>query len=563
MEYFILADTYEKLERTSGKLEKVNILAELFSKISIKELPKVALLTQGIVFPKFTSFELGIATQMMIKAIAKATGFKPKEIEEKFKETGDLGLVTENYIKKRRQVVLFRKKLNVDMIFSNLQKLAFVTGLGSQERKLSLITELLVSAEPKEARYIVRTVLGELRIGVAEGIIRDAIVNAFLFKKGMSKEEKNKLTGLVEHAWNILPDFGEIVKISKEKGTTGLKKVKVQLGKPIRLMLAEKAESIEDVIEEFGKCAIEIKYDGMRVEIEKQGDKIFIFTRRLENVTKQFPDLVDLCKKNLRAKECIVEGEVWGVDPKTHFPLPFQQLSQRIHRKYDIEKVAKEIPIQVNFFDVVYLNGKMLFDKKFKERRKILEKIVREVPEKFKLADQLVTDNIEKAKKFYNNALELKQEGVIIKVLDSGYIFGRHVGGWYKVKPIMETLDLVIVGAEWGTGKRANWLSSYTLACRDPDTGKFLPCGMMGTGLTEEQFGQMTNTLKQLIITEKGRKVKLKPKIVVEIGYQEIQKSPHYESGMALRFPRLIRVREDKSPEESDTIERVKELFIS
>lgn len=564
MEYSILADTYEKLEKTSAKLAKTEILAELFSKTSAEELPKVVLLAQGTVFPKFTGLELGIATQMLIRAIAKATGFKASEIEEKFKKTGDLGLTAEECIKKRKQVVLLRKKLTVDMVFNNLQKLAFITGVGSQERKLSLLAELLVSAQPKEARYIVRTVLEELRIGVAEGIIRDAIVDAFLFRKEMSKEEKDKLREVVDYAWNILSDFGEVAKIAKEKGIKGLKKVKVQLGKPIQLMLAEKAESIEEVLKEFGKCAIEIKYDGMRAEIHKQNDKIWIFTRRLEDVTRQFPDLVELCKKCLKPKECVVEGEVWGIDTKTNTPLPFQKLSQRIHRKYDIEKMAKEIPIQVNLFDVVYLDGKMLFDMPFKERRKILEKITKEIPGKFKLADQLITDDIKEAEEFYKKALELKQEGVMIKVLDSTYMFGRHVGGWYKIKPIMETLDLVIVGAEWGTGKRARWLSSYILACRDPDTGKLLPCGMMGTGLTDEQFQQMTETLKPLIIEEKGRSVKIKPKVVVEVAYQEIQKSPHYESGFALRFPRLIRDRTgDKGPEEADTIERIEELFKS
>jgi len=192
-----------------------------------------------------------------------------------------------------------------------------------------------------------------------------------------------------------------------------------------------------------------------------------------------------------------------------------------------------------------------------------LKSIVKSIPKKFELAKQLVTDDVKKAEAFYQEALNAKQEGVFLKVLDSSYVFGRHVDGWYKIKPIMETLDLVIVGATLGEGSRAKWLSSYVLACRDPYTGKFLPCGMMGTGLTEEQFQLMTDTLKELIIEEKGREVKLRPKIVVEVAYQEIQKSPNYESGLALRFPRLIRIREDKGPDEADTIERVNELFKS
>jgi DNA ligase-1 len=451
----------------------------------------------------------------------------------------------------------------VEKVFDNLQKIAFMTGGGSQERKLNLIAELIVSAQPKEVRYIVRTILGELRVGVAEGIVRDAIVKAFLLKEGMSKEEKTKLIEAVEYAWNLLSDFGEIAKIAKEKGVKGLKKVKVQVGKPVRVMLGLAAKNIEDVIEEFGKIIAEYKYDGMRCQLHKSGDKIWVYTRRLEDVTKQFPDIVKLCKKSLMAKECIVEGEAVGIDKKTGSPLPFQVLSQRIHRKYDIEKMVEEIPVQVNLFDIVYLEGKMLFNKPLKERRKILEKTVKIIPGKFQLTKQIVTKNIKKLEEFYQEALNAKQEGIFLKVIDAPYIFGRHVGGWYKIKPTMETLDLVIVGATYGEGLRAKWLSSYVLACRDPDTGNFLPCGMMGTGLTEEQFQQMTDKLKHLIIKESGREVEVRPEIVVEVAYQEIQKSPNYESGFALRFPRMVRIREDKGPDEVDTIQRVEELFKS
>jgi len=563
MDYLTLANTYEKLEKTSSKLNKTDILAELFSKTPPSLLPEVVLLGIGRVFPKFSDYELGIANQMMIKAISKASGYNTREIEEKFKKTGDLGLTAEENIKTKKQVTLFKKKLTVDKVFNNIQQLAFVTGKGSQDRKLNLIAELLASAKPKEARYIVRTILEELRVGVAEGIIRDSIVNAFLLKKGITKEEKSKLTESVDYAWNILSDFGEIAKIAKEKGVKGLKEVKIKIGRPTQVMLGEKAENIKEVIKDFGKVAAEYKYDGMRAQIHKKDDQIWIFSRRSEEVTKQFPDLVELCKKGLKAKNCIVEGEVLGIDKKTEYPLPFQRLSQRIHRKYGIEKMIKEIPIQVHLFDIVYLKDETLFNKPLKERRKILEKNVKRIPKKFELAKQLVTDDVKKADKFYKQALAAKQEGLFLKVLDSKYVFGRHVGGWYKIKPIMETLDLVIVGATWGVGSRTKWLSSYLLACRDPDTGKFLPCGMMGTGLTEEQFQMMTDKLKELIIWEKGRETRVKPKLLVEVAYQEIQRSPNYESGLALRFPRLISIREDKGPEEADTIERVRQLFKS
>lgn len=561
MDYLVLAEIYENLERVPSKLKKTEILAELFSKTPVEELPSVVLLCQGIVYPKYHMMELGVAVQMVIRAIAKATGFSIDQVEKKFKQTGDLGLTVEECVRSRKQYTLMKKKLTLDFVFGNLKKLATITGEGSQDRKLNLISELIVSAKPKEARYIIRTLLEELRVGAAEGIIRNAIVDAF-FKTDV-KEGKKKAAEIVEHAWNITTDFGEVAKIAKDDGIEGLKKVRVKLGRPIQVMLGEKVETIKEIFDEFGEMAIEKKYDGTRIQIQKQNNKIWLFTRREEEVTKQFPDLVELCKKCLKADECIVEGEMLGINAKNNSPLPFQVLSQRIHRKYDIEKMSKEIPIQMNLFDVVFLEGKMLFDKPFRERRETLEKIVKNIPEKFQLTEQLITSDQKKAEKFYKKALDDKQEGVVIKVLDSRYVFGRHVGTMYKLKPIMETLDLVIVGATWGEGTRTSWLTSYILACRDPDTGKLLECGMMSTGLTEEEYNQMTETLKPLIVSEKGRIVKVKPRIILEVGYSEIQKSTNYDSGFALRFPRFLRIRPEKGIEEVDTIERVGELYKS
>jgi DNA ligase-1 len=528
MDYKLLCDYYEKLEGESSKLGKTKILAELFSKSSSEELEKIVFLVQGIVYPKYTQLELGIATQLMIKAMSKAYGISEDKIEEEFAKLGDLGLVAEKLSKSKKQVTLLRKTLTVEKVFEELRKLPLLSGEGSQEKKILTIYHLLLMAEPKEAKYVVRTILGELRIGVAEGLIRDAIVEAFLPTK--TKEEKEKSEEAVDYAWNILSDFSIVAKIAKEKGVEGLKNVKIEIGRPIQVMLGEKAESIEEVVEE---------------------------------VTKQFPDLVELCRKGIKAEECVIEGEAIAVEPNSNTPMAFQVLSQRIHRKYDIEKMVKKIPIQIHLFDIVYLNGEMLINKPLFERRKILESIIEVIPGKFELAKQLITKDVKKIEEFYNEALNAKQEGLMLKVLNSPYRFGRHVGGWYKIKPTMENLDLVIVGATWGEGARANWLTSFELAVRDPDTGNFLRCGMMSTGLTEEEYEMMTEMLKPLIIQEKGKEVKVKPKIVIEVKYQEIQKSPNYESGYALRFPAFVRIRDDKGPEEADTIDRLIELYKS
>lgn len=563
MDYSALADKYEKLESVHSKLSKADIIAEFLKSISFNELSKIVLLLQGRVFPNYSENELGIATQMMIKAISKAAGFSAEKVEEIFKKTGDLGLTAEQCVKKKTQSSLLKKKLTVDHVFENLQKLATITGEGSQDKKLNLISELIISAKPNEAIYVVRTILGELRVGVAEGIIRDAIVNAFLIDEKSSKEDKEKATEAVESAWGLINDYGQVAELAKEKGVKGLQKVGIQFGKPIQVMLSLAAEKIEDVITEFGEVIAEYKYDGMRVVIEKKGNRFWLFTRRQEDVTKQFPDIVELAKKCLKAEECIVESEALGIDPKTGYPLPFQILGQRVHRKYDIEKMVKEIPVQVNLFDAMNVNGKSLFNEPLVERKKELAKILNPIKGKFQLAKSIVTDDVKKLELFYDDAVEDRQEGLMLKVPNSVYTFGRHVGTMYKIKGVMENLDLVVISATWGEGVRAKWLTSYEVACRDPHTGKFLSVGMSSTGLSEKEYKLMTKELKKLLISEKGKTVVVKPKIVLELAYQEIQKSPNYESGYGLRFPRFVKFRFEKSPEEVDTIERVKQLYKS
>ncbi len=552
MKYSVLVKTYEELEKESGKLKKVDILSNLLSKTPTELLPRFVILASGKVFPVYSELKTGVATKMTIKAISKATGISQNEIIKKFKQSGDLGLVAEDCVKHKKQKVFFRKILTIQLVFNNIQKLATLTGAGSQEKKLNLIAELLVSSGPMEARYIVRTILETMRIGVAEGIIRDSIAKAF-----------NVDAELVENAWFLRADYGEIARIAKEKGKRGLKRVKIELGKPVIIMLGEKSPTLKEALEKYEHSILEYKYDGMRTQIHKKNDKFWIFTRRLENVTDQFPDLLKFVKDGIKVDECIIEGEAIGFDPKTGNPIPFQQLSRRIQRKYDIDLMVKKIPVRIYLFDIVYLNGKTLFNMPYSERRKMLKKSIKTIPNKFELSHGLMTKDLKKAEKFYKASLKEKQEGLMVKNLDAKYQPGRRVGHWLKVKPIMETLELVIVGAEWGKGKRSNWLGSFTLACRDSDTGHFLSVGKLGTGLSDEEFQKFTKKLKSLIISERGTELKIKPDFVVEVAYEEIQKSLKYRSGYALRFPRLQKIREDRLPRDCDTIDRVIELFKS
>ncbi|MCX6707583.1 MAG: ATP-dependent DNA ligase, partial [Candidatus Woesearchaeota archaeon] len=355
----------------------------------------------------------------------------------------------------------------------------------------------------------------------------------------------------------------------KKDGIKGLDRIGLNVGQPIKVMLYPKAKDIADAFERVGKpAAFEYKYDGFRIQAHKNNDRITLFTRRLDEVTKQFPEVVEYIKKNVKGKSFVLDSEAVGFDQKTGKYLPFQSISQRIKRKYDIDSMAKQFPVELNVFDIVSYDGKNMMQEPFRKRRELLNKIVTQVVKKIVLAKQIITDSEKEAKEFYEESLRMGEEGIMAKTLDGIYNPGRRVGYGVKIKPTMETLDLAIVGAEWGTGKRSGWMSSFVLACRDSDTGEFLEIGRVGTGIKELEgsgitFENLTEMLKPLIIEEKGRDVKIRPKIVIEINYEEIQKSPTYSSGFALRFPRLVRLREEKGAKDVSELSYVKDLYYS
>jgi len=378
----------------------------------------------------------------------------------------------------------------------------------------------------------------------------------------------NYLIEIVQHALNVSADIAYVAEIAKSKGIEGLSNISLSPTNPIKVMLFQKAKGMEDAFETVGKpAAIEYKYDGFRMQIHKDKDTIKLFTRRLEEVTNQFPDVVKLARDNINATDYIVDCEVIGFDKKTGKWLPFQNISQRIRRKYDIDKLVEDVPVIINIFDIVEVNGKNMLEVEFKDRRAMIKKIVKEKKNAIQLAEQIITDDVNKAQKFYEKALELGNEGVMVKNLEAPYKPGSRVGYGVKVKPTMETLDLVIVGATWGEGKRANWLSSFIIACRDPDTGEFLEIGRVGTGFKEKSeqdglsFEELTTMLKNKIIDEKGKEVRVNPKVVIEIAFEEIQKSSKYSSGYALRFPRVVRLRDDKPSDETSNIDLVEDLY--
>ncbi len=577
MLYSKLADIYKQLESTSKRIEKTEIISNFLKSVPENELKDIIYLLQGRVFPQWDERKLGMSSKLLVKAIAKSTGANTKEIEKLWTQEGDLGLTVEKLTKTKTQTSLFSKKLTLKKVIDNIQKLAELEGQGTVNNKTSLIAELLGSASALEAKFIVRTVLEELRTGVGDSMIRDSLVWTFylgvegITKNRDAKESKegrekfNSCIQEVQNAFDVTTDFGTIAQTLKQKGPEALKRLTLVVGKPIKVMLYPKVEDIEEGFEVVGEPAIiEPKIDGFRMQIHREKDNITLYTRRLEDVTKQFPDVVKSVKENTKSWDFILDVEVVGIDNKTKRIVPFQKISQRIKRKYDIQRIIKELPVVVNIFDAMEINGENLINIPLEQRRKKLKAIVRDKKNVIELIEQLITSDPKKAEKYYKDCLDKGHEGVMMKSLQGIYKPGKRVGYGVKIKPVMESLDLVITAAEWGEGKRSQWLSSFTLACRDDD--RLLDMGKVGTGIKEKteegiSFHELTEELKPLILSEKGKNVKVKPKVVVEILYEEIQKSPTYISGYALRFPRVHRLRDDKGVSDISSLSEVKKLY--
>jgi len=575
MDYQELSEVYEKIDSTSKRLEKTHYISELLKRTSDKDLPMIVLLIRGRIYPDWDKRKIGVASKLVLRAINSVSGTKNSKIQDLWREIGDLGEVAEKVISNKSQSTLFSEDLTVEKVFFNLRKLNKMEGAGSVDRKISLISELLSSAKGKEARYIVRSVLEDLRVGIGDGTMRDAITWAYLpidvkfnpenISIDVDREEYNKAVNLVQSAYDKANDFGEVA-IAARKGVETLEKVGLTPGKPVKVMLAQKVKNIDEGFDKVGSPAdLEYKYDGFRMQIHKLDNKITIFTRRLEEVTKQFPEVADYVLKNVKGKSFILDCEAVGYDSKTEKYLVFQHISQRIRRKYNIEELAKKLPVELNIFDILQYEGKSLLDTPLDERWNILNDIVKQERFKLILAHRLITDDKKKGLEFYEESVAKGNEGIMLKNLKSVYKPGSRVGFMVKLKSSMDTMDLVIVGAEWGEGKRSGWLTSFTLACIDEDDN-YLEIGKVGTGIKEKpeeglSFGELTELLRPHFTQEKGREVKIKPEVVVEIQFEEIQKSPTYSSGYALRFPRVKVLREDRTAEEITTISMVQEAY--
>jgi DNA ligase-1 len=575
--YYEIADAYEKIEATTKRLEMTDLLVDLLKKTPKEIIDKVVYLTQGKIYPDFIKLEIGVAERLAIKALARASGRRESEIEEDMKKSGDIGETAQKFVAQKRQITFFQQPLTVQRVYETFDKMARASGSGAVDTKISLLAGLLADATPKEAKYIMRTVTGNLRLGIADMTVLDALAIAY----GGGKEARE----LIERAYNISSDLGRVAKVLAEKGLSGIKKFQVVVGEPIRPMLAERLSSPEEILEKLGgKCIAEYKYDGERIQAHKKGDEITLYSRRLEDISDQYPDAIELLKQHVLAKEAILEAECVAIDPDTGEMRPFQELMHR-RRKYGIEKAMEEYPVSLFMFDALYVDGKDLTLEPYPVRRKTLESVVKE-GERVKIAKHIITDNVKELESFFLEAIEEGCEGLMCKSIAEDSVYQAGARGWLWIKykrdyksEMTDTVDLVIVGAFHGRGKRAGTYGALLLAAYNPDNDTFETVTKCGTGFTDEDLAKLPEMMKKHVIQHKHPRVNsmieadvwFEPKVVIEVLGAEITLSPIHTcamdtirkgSGLAIRFPRFTgNYRLDKSAEDATTISEIIEMY--
>jgi DNA ligase-1 len=548
MDFKELSELCDKLESTSKRGEMVEMVAQFLRKLQPEEVGPATTMLLGRPFPRWSPKVLEVSWRTLHGLILRLTRVKPREFTAAFDKTGDLGAATAMVFescRRRRQAVLLERPLTISEVRKTLEKIAQLRGPGVRERKERLLETMLSRATPREAKYLVKIIIGEMRTGFQEGLMELAVAEAFSVPPDA-----------VRMAAMFTGEIADVAEIAKERGEEGIRALRPEVFRPIQPMLAQNVDGVEEALEiHRGRTAFEHKVDGARVQIHKSGDEVKVFSRRLTDVTGSLPEVVESIRRGVKARDAILEGEVVALDERGR-PMPFQYLMQRFRREREVERMMRELPLGLYLFDLLHLDGESLVDLEYLKRREKLGQVT-DLP----LTKQLITDDAEEARKFLEEALAEGHEGLMAKELENPYVPGIRGKKWLKIKPALEPLDLVIVAAEYGYGRRKDWLSDYYLAARDAETGEFSTVGKTFKGLTDGEIIEMTERLKGLAIRREGRRVVVKPEIVVEVSYNEIQRSPKYKCGMALRFARITRIRDDKGPEDADTIQRVKEIY--
>ena len=575
MEFSILVDSFYKMESTRKRLELTQFLVELFEKTPIEIISKIVYLIQGKLRPDFEGIELGVAERIAMRSISKSSGIPIKKIETEYRKGGDLGHAASIILEQKTQTTFLVEDITVERVYETLFKIAKLEGPHSQDMKMKYISSLLNDASPLEANYILKLLLGTLRLGVAENTMMDALAIAFSGDKDNRK--------ILQHAYNVSSDLGKVAETIAIDGIEEIKKFKIILFNPIRPMLADRIKSEEEAIEKMGNAfAAEYKLDGERVQLHIEGEKMELFSRSLENISSYYPDIIEKIPKNIQVDNIIVEAEIVAINENTGKFLPFQELMHR-RRKYKIEKAVTQYPITVNFFDILYCNGKSCLELNYKDRRRKLEESVKE--DNFaKYIPMSIVTNKNEIEDFMENSINSGSEGLMLKLLDKPYQAGSRGSHWLKLKreyqnELGDSLDLVVIGGFFGKGRRTGSYGTLLLATYDEDEDVFTSICKVGTGFTDEdldQLYQMLNpkvTIKKnpRIISEMKADVWFEPELVIEVVASEITLSPIHkaamnkirkETGLALRFPKFTgKIRVEKAVEDASTNEEIIALY--
>jgi DNA ligase-1 len=547
MEFHELAETLDKVSRTTKRTEKINIVSNFLRELEISEVRDAALFLSGRVFPENEELTLNISWNGVLSALHHVIDFQDSDLEKLYQ--GDAGeaiaaLMQSNvYI---QQSILFHEPLTIASVSKSFNKIARATGKGSTREKQASVSQLFAEATPREVRYLVALLLNDMRTGLAYGLLIEAVAEAYSID-----------VELVRRAWSFLGNLGETAEIAASQSDSGLRKVIIRPMIAVKPMLASPISDLKEALElAGGKVSFELKFDGARVQIHRQGNRVRIFSRGLNDMTESIPEIAAKALKNVKSKQVILDGEVVAVDDYGK-PYPFQVVMKRFGRTKEIDAVRNRLKLDLYLFDILQLDGKMLVDETYAERRMKLEEIV---PASM-IVERVVTDKLDEAERFFQKSKKIGHEGLVAKLLDSPYVPGVRGRYWLKIKHTLNTMDLVIIAAERGHGRRSRWLSDYHLAVLDDEHNDYVMIGKTFKGLTDEEFEMMTEKLELLQISKQRGLVHVKPEVVVEVLASEIQESPKYASGLALRFARITRIRDDKSPDEVTTLRELKALY--
>jgi len=563
------------MEETSKRLELTKLLVDLFEKTPQELISKMVYLIQGKLRPDFEGIELGIGEKLAIRAISKSSGIPIKRIEEDYRKVGDLGHAASIVLEQKTQTTFVVEDITIERVYDTLYKIATLDGPRSQDMKMKYISSLLNDANPLEARFILKILLGILRLGIAENTVMDALATAYTG----AKENRE----LLEKAYNVSSDLGKVAEVTAKKGLDGIKTFQVTVFNPIRPMLAERVKSEKEAMEKMGnKFAAEYKLDGERAQIHVKNNTVKLFSRSLEDITGYYPDIVEKIPKNLKVSDAILEAEVVAINEDSGEYLPFQELMHR-RRKYKVEKAVSEYPITVNFFDLLYLDGKSCLEVEYTKRREMLQKILSE-NEFAKLVPMTVVQNENEIEDFLENSINSGCEGLMLKLLDTSYKAGARGSSWLKLKreyrnELGDSIDLIVIGAFFGRGRRTGKYGTLLLASYDDQNDTFPSICKVGTGFTDEDLDQLYQLLQDKVTLKKNPRIDsemeadvwFEPELVLEIMASEITLSPIHKtamnairknSGLALRFPKFTgKLRLEKAPEDASTPQEIIVLY--